>query len=136
MPKAENKTKETKADVSAFVAALTDAGQQADAKALIKLLTQLCGERPKMWGPNIIGFGRRHYRYDSGREGDICRIGFAPRKGQTVLYLSCDLQKHAKTLARLGKHKTGKDCLYVKRLSDIDLAVLEELCAAGLAERD
>lgn len=136
MPKAQNKTTETKADVSAFVAKITDTGQQADAKALIKLLTKLSGEKPKMWGPSIIGFGSRHYRYDNGREGDICRIGFAPRKGQTVLYVSCDLQKHAKTLARLGKHKTGKGCLYVKRLSDIDLAVLEELCRAGLAERE
>lgn len=136
MPKAENKTKETKADVSAFVDKIADAGQQADTKALIKLLTRISGEKPKLWGPSIIGFGSRHYRYDSGREGDICRVGFAPRKGQTVFYLSCDLEEHAKTLARLGKHKTGKGCLYVKRLSEVDLAVLEELCRAGLAERD
>ena len=128
-----SKTGETKADVSAFVANLSDAGQQADAKMLVKLLSRLSGEKPKLWGPSIIGFGSRHYRTDAGREGDICRIGFSPRKGQMVLYLACDLQKHAKTLARLGKHKTGKGCLYVKRLSDVDLAVLEEMCALSLA---
>jgi hypothetical protein len=132
---AENKTKVTKADVSAFVSAIADAGQQADAKALIKLLARITGEKPKMWGTSIIGFGTHHYRYDSGREGDICKLGFSPRKGQTVLYLSCDLARHAKILVRLGKHKTGKGCLYVKRLSDIDTDVLEELCRAALARR-
>lgn len=132
---AENKTKATKADVSAFVAAIGDAGQQADAKALIKLLSHVSGEKPKMWGPSIIGFGTRHYRYESGREGDICELGFAPRKGQTVLYLSCDLSRHAEILARFGTHKTGKGCLYIKRLCDIDTLVLEELCRAALAGR-
>ncbi|MEN9392261.1 MAG: hypothetical protein RLZZ104_604, partial [Pseudomonadota bacterium] len=82
---------------------------------------------------SIIGFGRYHYRYDSGREGEMCRIGFSPRKGQTVLYLIDGFKGHAELMAKLGKHKTGKSCLYVKRLSDIDLGVLEDICRCSLA---
>lgn len=131
-----NKTTETKASVSTFLAKVSDADQRGDAKVLIEMFRRLSGEPAKMWGPSIIGFGSRHYRYASGHEGDICRIGFSPRKGKTVLYLSCDIRKHAKELPRLGKHKTGKSCIYIKRLSDIDLAVLEEMCATALAARE
>jgi hypothetical protein len=133
---AGNKTVETKASVTDFVASIADDGQRADAKALIKLFAAVSGEKAKMWGPSIIGFGSRHYRYDSGCEGDICRIGFSPRKGQTVLYLSLDLSQQATVLARLGNHKTGKGCLYVKRLADVDAGVLEELARTALATRD
>jgi len=133
---AENKTKATTASVTSFIAAIADAGQRDDAKALVALMKRVSGEAAKMWGPSIIGFGNRHYKYASGREGDICRIGFSPRKGQMTLYLSCELAKHAPVLARLGKHKTGKGCLYINRLADVEEPVLEELCKIALAERD
>ena len=130
---AANKTKETGADVSAFLANVADAGQRADADTLIELLKRLSDAAPKMWGPSIIGFGNYRYRYESGREGEMCRIGFSPRKGQTVVYVMGGFPRHAAIMAQLGKHKTGKGCLYIKRLSDVNLDALEELCAASLA---
>ncbi len=131
---AANKTVETGADVVAFVNGIADAGQQADAAALIEVLARASGEPPKMWGPSIIGFGTHRYRYDSGREGEICRVGFSPRKGKTVVY-GMSVQDHADILARLGKHTTGKGCLYLKRLADVDLRVLEELAVVALAAK-
>lgn len=131
-----NKTVETEADVAAFVAAVPDARQRDDAQILIAMMTRLSGHPPKLWGPSIIGFGSYHYRYDSGREGDSLRIGFSPRKGQTVLYLMDGYQEHGTLLDRLGKHKLGKSCLYIKRLADIDLAVLEAMVAHSLAYMD
>lgn len=133
---AANKTQETDADVQAFVDAVPDAGQRVDAAAIIALMSNASGHPPKMWGPSIIGFGSYHYRYDSGRAGDMCRIGFSPRKGQTVLYIVTGFPEHAAIMARLGTYKTGKSCLYVKRLADIDMGVLGELVTASLAEMD
>lgn len=133
MTKAENKTQATVAHVEDFVTGIADENQRADARSLIALMTRLSGEPATMWGPSIIGFGRYRYRYDSGREGEMCRIGFSPRKGQTVLYLIDGFKGHAELMAKLGKHKTGKSCLYVKRLSDIDLVVLEDMCRSSLA---
>lgn len=133
MTKAENKTQATVARVEDFVTGIADENQRADARSLIALMTRLSGEPATMWGPSIIGFGRYHYRYDSGREGEMCRIGFSPRKGQTVLYLIDGFEGHAELMAKLGKYKTGKSCLYVKRLSDIDLVVLEDMCRSSLA---
>ena len=130
---AANKTKETKADVSTFIAKVADDTQRADAKKLIALLKRLSGEKPKMWGPSIIGFGRYKYRYESGREGEMCRIGFSPRKGQTVLYVKGGSPRHAQIMAKISKQKTGKGCLYIKRLSDVSMPLLEELCKASLA---
>ena len=131
-----NKTVPTGADVQAFVDTIADPAQRADARVLIDLMQRLSGETPYMFGSWIIGFGTYHYRYDSGREGDACRLGFSPRKGQTVLYLVDGFPGHADILARLGKHKTGKSCLYIKRLSDLDSGALEELCSASLAVMD
>jgi Domain of unknown function (DU1801) len=131
--KSENKTKATEVSVDAFIASVTDPNQRADADNIRAVMERLSGEPAMMWGPTIIGFGSYHYVYDSGREGDMCRIGFSPRKGQTVLYLVDGFEGHAELMARLGKHKTGKSCLYVKRLSDIDETVLEELCKRSLA---
>lgn len=128
---ATNKTVETDADVAAFVAEVADPAQRADAGALIALMSRVSGNPPKMWGPSIIGFGQYHYRYDSGREGDSLRIGFSPRKGQTVLY---GLDSQLEALDGLGKHKKGKGCLYLKRLSDVDLGVLERIIGAGWAD--
>jgi Domain of unknown function (DU1801) len=133
---ADNKTTESGADVAAFVNGVADKIQRADAEAIIEVMRTASGEPPRMWGPSIIGFGSYHYKYDSGREGEMCRIGFSPRKGQTVLYVVDGFPQHAELLSRLGKHKTGKACLYVKRLSDIDMSVLNELVAASLAEMD
>lgn len=131
-----NKTFETDADVAAFVAAVADERQRADAAILIDMMARLSGHPPKLWGPSIIGFGSYHYRYDSGREGDSLRIGFSPRKGQTVVYMMDGYQDHGALLARLGKHKLGKSCLYIKRLSEIDQQVLEAMIVQSLAYMD
>jgi hypothetical protein len=133
MTKAENKTQATVTRVEDFVTGIADENQRADARSLIAMMMRLSGEPATMWGPSIIGFGRYRYRYDSGREGEMCRIGFSPRKGQTVLYLIDGFEGHAELMAKLGKHKTGKSCLYVKRLSDIDLVALEDMCRSSLA---
>jgi hypothetical protein len=133
MAKSENKTKQTVASVDDYIASVADPNQRADAEQIRALMERLSGEPAKMWGPSIIGFGSYHYKYDSGREGDMCRIGFSPRKGQTVLYLIDGFDGQPELMAKLGKHKTGKSCLYVKRLSDVDGEVLEELCTRSLA---
>ena len=97
------------------------------------MMERLTGEPATMWGPSIIGFGTYHYKYDSGREGTMCRLGFSPRKAELVLYVLTEAGNQDAQLARLGKHKTGKCCLYIKKLSDVDEAVLEELTAGTLA---
>jgi hypothetical protein len=125
----ENKTKPTKLSVAAFVDAITDEAKRAETKSLVKLLQRATGEKPTMWGPAIIGFGTYHYVYDSGREGDMMLVGFSPRKAALVLY---GLTGHAGAdalLGKLGKHTTGKGCLYVKKLADVDVTVLERLSA-------
>ena len=132
----ENKTQPTTASVDAFIAAAEPPERRADAKIIRTMMERLSGEPATMWGPSIIGFGRYHYRYDSGREGDMARIGFSPRRAELVLYLSDGFPDHAALMARLGKHRTGKSCLYIKRLSDIDLGVLEELVVASIAAMD
>lgn len=129
----EAKTKPTDVSVSSFIAAVPDAAKRSDAKALIKLFGALTGSRPKMWGPSIVGFGSYHYRYDSGREGDSPLIGFSPRKAALVIYIVSGFEREADLMARLGTHSTGKSCLYVKRLADIDIAVLELLAARSIA---
>ena len=130
---AENKTQATSADVTAFIDGVADETQRADAHVIAAMMARLSGAPPKMWGPSIIGFGSYHYKYDSGREGDSLRIGFSPRKGQTVLYLIDGYAGKEAQLARLGKHKLGKSCLYIKRLSDVDVGVLEEMVVETLA---
>jgi Domain of unknown function (DU1801) len=124
---ADNKTKPTKLSVAAFVDALTDDTRRADAKALVKLMQSATGEKPKMWGPSIIGFGSYHYTYESGREGDMPLAGFSPRKAATVLYGMTGFSDSAALLAKLGKHTTGGGCLYIKKLADVDRKVLEAL---------
>jgi hypothetical protein len=124
---AENKTKPTKLSVPAFIAAVTDATRRADAKALVKLMQSATGEKPKMWGPSIIGFGSYHYKHDSGREGDMPLIGFSPRKAATVLYNMSGFSGSELLRAKLGKHTTAKGCLYIKKLAEVDQKVLETL---------
>lgn len=133
MAKSENKTQHTDADVTAFIDAVADERQRADALKVAAMMERLTGHKPKMYGSSIVGFGNCHYKYESGREGDMPRLAFSPRKGQTVLYITDGYDKYADLMARLGKHKTGRSCLYIKRLSDIDEAVLEQLCVESLA---
>jgi len=127
-----NKTVETQADIAAYVVAIADPVQRADSEALIALMSRISGHPPRLWGSAIMGFGSYHYRYDSGREGDAPRIAFSPRKGKMVLYVMDGFPEHQALLDRLGRHKTGKACLYIKRLSDVDASVLELLCTESL----
>jgi hypothetical protein len=131
---AENKTKATAASVDDFLDGLPDPQRRADGRTLRALMERVSGEAAAMWGPSIIGFGSHHYKYESGREGDMCRIGFSPRATGLVLYGG--FLRSPALLARLGKHKTGKGCLYIKRLADVDQAVLEEIAAAALDKAD
>jgi hypothetical protein len=127
---ADNKTKPTKLSVAAFIEALKDETRRADAKALVKLMQHASGEKPQMWGPAIIGFGSYHYRYESGREGDMPLVGFSPRKAATVLY---NMTGNSKALlAELGKHTTGKGCLYIRKLADVDQKVLQAMIAKSV----
>ena len=132
---AENKTKPTGASVAEFLDKVPDSQRRADAKEVSALFERLSGEPPYMFGPSIVGFGSVHYKYESGREGDMPRIGFSPRAKELVLYLADDrYSRHAELMQRLGKHRTGKSCLYIRKLADVDRGVLEELVQASLAD--
>ncbi len=114
-------------DVGAFVDGVADERRRADARHLVALMGAVTGQPAVMWGRAIVGFGSRHYRYESGREGDVPAVSFSPRKAQTVLYLSGGLELYQDLLDRLGPHTTGKSCLYLKRVGDADDAVLREI---------
>ena len=131
---AENKTKPTAVTVSAFLETV-DETKRAEAKALVKLLQGVTGEKPKMWGPSIVGFGSYHYKYESGREGDMPLIGFSPRKAATVLYGMTGFDGADGMLAKLGKHTTGKGCVYIKKLADVDEKVLKAMVAKAVAAK-
>jgi hypothetical protein len=124
---AELKTKETKASVGAFVNSITDEQRRKDAKTILAMMEAATKEKPAMWGSSIVGFGRLHYKYPSGREGDWFRAGFAPRKEAFTLYLCGGFEPHKELLAKLGNFKTGVGCLYVKTLADVDHRVLKQL---------
>jgi hypothetical protein len=126
---AEPKTVQTHAAVGDFLSTVAEP-RRADALALCDLMTKATGAQPVMWGSAIVGFGTYHYVYVSGREGDWPPVGFSPRKANLTVYLADGVDKHADLLARLGPHTTGKGCLYVKRLADVDTAVLAQLVAA------
>ena len=129
---ADNKTKPTKASVTAFIDAIEDQTKRADARAIVKLMQKATGEKPQMWGSAIVGFGSYHYKYDSGREGDAPLIGFSPRKAANVLYGLIGSSDSRVLLEKLGKHETGKGCLYVKELSDVDQKVLEAMIVKSI----
>lgn len=133
---AETKTKATDVSVDAFLDAVPDPVRRADGKAVDAMLRRLTGLEPKMWGPTIIGYGSYHYKYDSGHEGDACRIGFSPRKAELVLYVLTESEEQARLLARLGKHRTGKSCLYIRKLADVDMDVLEAIARSAIASMD
>jgi hypothetical protein len=124
---AEQKTKPTEQSVGNFLDKISDEQVRDDCAALVKLMKEITGSAPKMWGPSIIGFGRYHYKYDSGHEGYACLTGFSPRKQNITLYVMPGFTEHPELLKKLGKHKAGKGCLYVKKLEDIDIDVLERL---------
>jgi hypothetical protein len=129
----EIKTKPTQISVDAYIDAVDNPVRRDDAKTVCAMFERITGEPPKMWGPSIIGFGSYHYKYDSGHEGDMCRLGFSPRRAELVLYVLTEDPGQTEKLARLGKHKTGKSCLYIKKLADVDIGVLEELIRSALA---
>lgn len=131
---AENKTQPTKQSVAQFLNGIEDEQKRREAKAIDKLFRLVTGVKPTMWGPSIVGYGTYHYKYDSGREGDSMRLGFSPRKQNFSLYIMPGFKKYDALLAKLGKHKTGVSCLYVKRLDDIDFNVLENLAREAWAE--
>lgn len=124
---AEDKTQPTKASVAQFLNRIENDSKRRDAKAIDQMFREITGVKPTMWGPSIIGYGTYHYTYDSGREGDFMRLGFSPRKQSLTLYILSGFRKYASLLKKLGKHKTGKSCLYVNRLDDIDMDVLRNL---------
>ena len=124
---AELKTKATKVSVKDFLKSVTDAQKKKDSLVLIDMMTKITKEKPKMWGPSIIGFGSYHYKYESGHEGDMCVVGFSPRKAAISIYISAGFEKRDSLLKKLGKHKSAVACLYVKKLADVDLKVLEDL---------
>lgn len=131
---AKNKTTETTASVNDFLATVADDTRRQDCFTIVKLMEELSGFKAKMWGPAIIGFGSCHYKYESGREGDMPIIAFSPRKNDLTLYLSSDFDNRTELLARLGKHKTGKVCLYIKKLADVDMAVLKEMMVLSIKQ--
>jgi hypothetical protein len=131
---AEPKTKATGASVDSYIDAIGDEQRRVDCRTLVKLMSKITGEPPVMWGTGIVGFGNYHYRYASGHEGDSCLAGFASRKGDISIYVTAGFEGREPLLAKLGKHKTGKVCLYVKRLADIDLGRLESIVKGSVVE--
>jgi hypothetical protein len=132
---AEYKTKATDASVESYIAAIADEARRKDCEALAKLMTKATKQPPKMWGTSIVGFGSYHYKYESGREGDSCLTGFSSRKGDISIYLVASFPGQQELLSKLGKHKRGKGCVYLRRLGEVDLKVLEQLVAGSVAER-
>lgn len=124
---AELKTKQTKASVKAFLNQITDEERRKDCFTVAKMMEEITGEKPKMWGPSIVGFGSYHYKYASGHEGDWPISAFSPRKRDLTVYIMPGFQLHAELMKQLGRHSTGKSCLYIKRLSDIHLPTLKKL---------
>ena len=129
MADSANKTTATDGDVGAFIAGIGDEQRRRDAELLVEVMSEVTGEPAVLWGPSIVGFGSRHYRYASGREGDVAAVGFSPRAAQTSLYLSGTLEEYASALERLGPHKLGKGCLYLKRVDQADAGALREIVA-------
>ncbi len=123
---AETKTKPTSVNVDEFVEAVEKPGRRADAMVMRDLMERVTGEPAVMWGPSMIGFGSYHYRYDSGHEADMCRVAFSPRSANPVLYVG-GFPEYEELLAKLGRHKRSKACLYLNKLADVDMAVLERV---------
>lgn len=130
----DNKTKPTNSSVSAFLDAIEGDERRKDCQMLAAMMTKITGKPAVMWGPSIVGFDTYHYKYESGREGDMAATGFSPRKGDISVYLTAGSTEQADLLARLGRHKMGKSCLYIRKLSDVDLTVLAQLISGSVTE--
>lgn len=130
----ENKTKKTAVTPREFLAGIEPEKRREQGLQLLEFFEKVTGWKARMWGPSIIGFGEYHYKYDSGREGDMCATGFSPRKANLSVYIMPGYQDYGHMLDRLGKHKLGKSCLYINKLEDIDMDVLAELVKTGLAD--
>ncbi|MBB4078860.1 hypothetical protein GGR28_001477 [Lewinella aquimaris] len=130
---ATNKTQPTQQSVAEFIEGIPDPDKRADSQAIIDLMTEVTGEPPVMWGDSIVGFGTYHYVYASGREGDWMEVGFSPRKNDLTVYLMGGIKGETELLAKLGKHKTGKSCLYLKRLTEVDVDILRLLVESTVA---
>ncbi|MDA5093482.1 DUF1801 domain-containing protein [Aliiroseovarius sp. KMU-50] len=130
----QNKTQPTDASVEGFLANVAPRQRHDDGLVLLDLFKRVSGFEPVMWGPSIVGFGRYHYRYATGRQGDFLATGFSPRKSALSLYIMPGYQDYGTILSRLGKHKSGAACLYINKLDDVDLEVLEELIRVGLSD--
>jgi len=129
----QNKTTETETSVTDFINSYVESEQKRDDSfQLVEMMTLWSGFHPKMWGPTIVGFGSYHYRYESGHEGDMPLLGFSPRKAALSLYVYSPIDDHKQLLENLGKYKIGKACIYIKKLSDINVAVLEKMCKATI----
>jgi len=129
---AEPKTRPTEASVSAFLGTVADPARRAECRAVAKMLEEVTGEQPTMWGPSIVGFGRYRYRGANGKDAEWPVIGFSPRKTDLTLYLMPGVARFGALTAKLGRYKSGKSCLYVRRLADVDVKVLRQLCAASV----
>lgn len=132
MANAKNKTQPTPVSAEAFLASVEPDKKRDEARELDQLFRKVTGWSPVMWGPSIIGYGQYHYKYETGREGDMCATGFSPRKANHSLYIMPGYANFEEILGRLGKHSMGKSCLYIKKLEDVDLDVVAELIKAGL----
>lgn len=132
--KSENKTQPTNSDVTSFIAAISDETKRRDSEQLCGIMSDITHEPAVIWGPSIIGFGSYHYKYASGREGDAPASGFSPRKAALTIYLFYGAEQHSDLLGKLGPHTLGKACLYIKRLSDIDLDTLKQLIKVSYTE--
>jgi len=130
----EPKTKPTEVSAESHIAAITNEEQRSDAQTLVALMRRVTRQEPRMWGPSIVGFGSYHYKYASGHEGDSALTGFAVRGSELVVYIAAGFEGRDALLAKLGKHKTGKVCVYIRRLANIDLTVLETLVARSIAD--
>ncbi len=131
---AELKTQRTGASVEEFLNSVEHEGKRADSFALLELMREVTGEEPAMWGPSIVGFGSYHYKYASGREGEWMWVGFSPRKRDLTLYIMDGFDGYESLLKGLGKHRTGKSCLYINKLADVDLPTLQELITRSVTQ--
>ena len=130
----EPKTKPTEVSAESHIAAITNEEQRSDARTLVALMRRVTRQEPRMWGPGIVGFGSYHYKYASGHEGDSALAAFAVRGSELVVYIAADFEGRDVWLAKLGKHKAGKVCVYIRRLANVDLTVLETLVAQSITE--
>lgn len=131
----ENKTQKTEASVIDFLHSIPDEQKRQDCLTLLEMMSEITGLAPKMWGASIVGFGDVHYKYASGREGDWFKVGFSPRKQNLTLYIMDGFPKYQSLLAELGKHKTGVSCLYIKKLSEVNLDILREMISQSIASQ-